>query len=121
MYQMRINNKYLRNKAFRNKHWNRIRRKSHPFDTYNPYGLYSSHMTSPVEEQIRRNFEWIEQQARALESGNSGGLFHATSGFRRMLNSMRKAQERTAMARIRNGNYDTEMPKFKNDADWFYF
>jgi hypothetical protein len=46
---------------------------------------------------------------------------NSPSGFRRLLNKKRKAEERTALAKIRNGDYGVEMPKFKRDADWLYW
>ena len=121
---MRINNKYLRNHAYRNKHWKRIRAKEHPFETLTPYylgngGYWSGDWT--FEKQVKRHFEWITEQAWAIENGTHRGMFHATSGFRRILNKQRKARERAALNKIRNGDYDAELPIFKKDADWLYF
>lgn len=119
---MRIPNKYIRNRRFHDKHWNLIRSQSHPFDKlfcssctwHNPWLLRD------IEEQIRDRFKWIEQQARALETGQPC-FMNSPSGFRRLLNKKRKAEERTALAKIRNGDYGVEMPKFKRDADWLYW
>jgi hypothetical protein len=73
------------------------------------------------EEQVKNHFEWIDQQARAIDNGTRKHWNHASAGFRRQINKERKAQERHAMAKIRNGDYEVEVPKFKRDADWLYF
>jgi len=116
---MKIKNKYLRNRAFRSKHWNRIRSKSHPFETYSPF--LNGWNCFSYEQQVKSHFKWIDQQSRAIENGCHAGIFHSTSSFRRILNKQRKAKERMAMQKIRLGEYDVEVPKFKRDADWLYF
>jgi len=123
---MRIKNKYLRNRAFRTKYWNRIRAKSHPYETMMPYNwhfgpLYYEHLGQDTEDQIKRHFEWITEQARALENGSHYGMFHATARFRRTIDREKKAKVRVAMQKIRSGDYDIEIPQFKKDADWLYF
>lgn len=122
---MRIPHKYLRNRHFRLKHWKRVRTKSHPFKTYTPgYWVGDRWVdTDSFEEQIKRHFEWIEKQARNIESGTRIVQCpkSAPKWFRKMLNSRRKAQERQALRQARNGNYDTEFPKFKPDAAWQYW
>jgi hypothetical protein len=117
---MRIKNKYIRNRVFRSKHWNCIRSKSHPYETFMP-SYFNSKIHYTFEEQVKSNFEWIIQQSRALENGGHSGMFHSTSSFRRIINRERKAKERNVMARLRRGDYDVEFPKFKRDADWLYF
>jgi len=121
---MRIKNKYLRNRYFRIKNWKRISNTKHPFETYCPYHyMYGEYMTNPqysYEAQVNRNFEWVDIEARGLESG--ANVFHnSPAGFRRMLNKQRKAAERIAMAKIRQGDYEVEVPHFKKDANWLYF
>lgn len=74
-----------------------------------------------TEEQIKRHFEWIAEKARAMESGHHRSFFHAPKHYRKTLWKQRKAQEKTVLARIRKGDYDAEMPKFKRDADWLWF
>jgi hypothetical protein len=123
---MRIDNKYIRNRRFRAKAWSRIRNQSHPFETMMPYSIHSASSDYWIrrwtfDEQVKSHFEWIEQQARAIDKGTHKTWKHASSGFRRQLNKERKAQERHAMAKIRNGDYEVEVPKFKRDADWLYF
>ena len=121
---MRIKNKYIRNRSFRNKHWNRIRSKEHPYETYMPSMLWSpfrGDYYNSYESQVNRNLEEITKLSRALENGNHKGRFHATSEFRRIRNKKRQAKETVAMQKIRGGNYDVEFPPFKKDADWFYF
>jgi len=74
------------------------------------------------EEQVQRHFEWITERARRLENGSHRVSFdNASSGYRRMLNTRRKAKERAAMQKIRNGQEDVEVPIFKNDAAWNYW
>jgi hypothetical protein len=114
---MKIKNKYLRNRVFRSKHWNRIRSETHPYA--NTHGAWWFN----TPEQISHNFESITRHARALENGTRQQwvVWRASSGFRRLLNRGRRAQERVAMQKIRNGQYETEMPFFKQDATWLYF
>jgi len=97
-----------------------MRIKSHPYRTYMPWYYYGK-LFSSTEEQIKDHFDWITLRARALENGHHYGFFHADAEFRRLINSGRKAKERSAMQKIRLGNYDVELPKFKRDADWDYF
>ena len=118
---MRIKNHYIRNKHYCSKHWNRIRIKSHPFETMMPWFYYSSQTYYPTEEQIANHFDWIDKQARALESGHHLGLFHAPKDYRKMINRGRSAKVKHIMDLYRLGDYDAEIPKFKNDADWDYF
>lgn len=121
---MRINNKYLRNRAYRAKHWNRIRAKEQPFKTYMPWSTYNSEYIAygnSTEEQIENHFEWITEQARRIENGSHRHGNHAPKYFRKILNGSRKAWERRIMAKIRQGDYEAEMPTFKRDADWLYF
>lgn len=117
---MKNKNRYYRNKNFRSKCWKTIRNREHPFKTFCPYlcGEYLSNWS--YEKQVEENFKSIARQARALESGRRG-WFSAPSTFRRILNKKRKAKERTILQKINNGDYDIEIPKFKNDADWLYF
>ena len=118
---MRIKNKYLRNRSFRIKHWNYIRSKSQPYKTIMPWFGYNTESSYSADEQIKNHFEWITQQSRAIENGCHTGMFHSTSSFRRLINKERKAKERAVMQKIRNGNIDVEFPKFRRDADWYYF
>jgi hypothetical protein len=117
---MRIQNKYIRNRCFRNKAWKTIRDQSHPFKTYAPYYIYGTKYYS-FEDQVKQNFEWIAEQARAMESGHHRSFFHAPKHYRKILWKQRKAQERSVMTRIRNGDHELESPKFKRDADWLWF
>lgn len=116
---MKIQNKYLRNRAFRRKVWNRIRAKSHPFETYMPF--VSSYYSNTCEDQIKRNFKWITEKARAIDKGTHREMFHAPKHYRKILNAKRKAREKYAMDRIRQGDYDAEFPTWKRDADWLWF
>lgn len=117
---MRIKNKYLRNRAFRIKYWKRIRNKSHPFETHCPSSFWH-YCKWGAEEQIKKNFEWITIEARKLESGDTANCYHAPKWFRKQINNQRKAKIRNVMFKVRNGDYELEIPKFKNDADWLYF
>jgi hypothetical protein len=117
---MRIEHKYIRNRRFRCKAWNRIRRQSCPFETITPW-CWLGVITYTYEEQVKNHFEWIEKQARAIDRGTRKHWNHASASFRRELNKQRKAKERSALARINNGNYELELPTFKRDADWLYF
>jgi hypothetical protein len=117
---MRIKNKYLRNRIFRSKNFNRIRRKEHPYCCSVPWSI-DGKIYYPIEEQIEYHFKWINQQARAFENGCHSGVFHATSSYRRIHNQSFKAKEQSALAKINRGNYDIEFPIFKKNADWYYF
>jgi len=112
---MRTENKYIRNRAFRQKCWNRIRRLDNPYENTDGSWYWTT------EERIAHNFETITKRARFIDSGSHKHWHHASATFRRHLNAERKAQERVAMQKIRNGDYDIEVPIFKRDADWLYF
>ena len=116
---MKIKHKYLRNKAFRNKHWNSIRSIEHPYRTYFPY--FYGRMMSSYEEQVKWHFEEIQEKAKSLESGCHSGRYNSTSSFRRVLNQEHKARERAALNKVRQGNYDASFPIFKKNANWYYF
>jgi hypothetical protein len=118
---MKIKNKYIRNRHFRRKHWNTVRRKSHPYETYFPYMMGREMTNYSYEKQVEQHFEWIEVEFRMLENGHRGGQFHSTSGYRRLLNAKRKFAERQSLKKINNGNYEAEVPVFKKDADWLFF
>lgn len=123
---MRIKNKYLRNKAFRVKHWNRIRNQSHPFETLCPYiidvapNIYWVRGWDEVE-QIKSHFEWIDKQSRAIENGTHKRWHHAPKHFRKTIWEHRKAYERNVMAKVLQGDYDAVFPNWKKDADWNWF
>ena len=119
---MKIQNKYLRNRAFRQKAWNRIRAKEQPYETFMPYDFYGNTLPEwSSEEQVKRHFKWIDEQARAIDKGTHRGMFHAPKHYRKILNADRKAQEKQAMDRVRRGDYDAEFPVWKRDADWQWF
>ena len=121
-YHMRIMNKYLRNRAFRIKAWKRIRAKSHPHETFMPYGFYGRIVPDwSAEDQVKRHFREITEKARAIDKGNHRSFWHAPKHYRKILNAERKAREKQAMDRIRQGDYDAEFPKWKRDADWLWF
>lgn len=86
-----------------------------------PWFYYNTQANYTAEEQIKNHFERIAEQARAMESGHHRSFFHAPKHYRQGLWKERKAKERAAMDRIRQGDYDAEMPKFKRDADWQWF
>ena len=123
---MRIENKYNRNRAYRAKHWNRIRNQSHPYETFCPYQIdvaphsYWVRMWDTLE-QIKSHFERIDEQARAIENGTHKRWNHAPKWFRKQLNKQRQAAENNIMARIRQGDYDAAFPQWKRDADWLWF
>lgn len=73
------------------------------------------------EEQVRDHFEWIDKRARAMENGTHKRWHHAPKHFRQTLWQERKAQERSVMAKINQGDYDLELPTYKKDADWLWF
>jgi len=112
---MRIENKYNRNRAYRAKHWKRIRRQNNPYEHTHGAWYYTS------EEQVKSNLEGITNQARAIENGSHKHWHHAPKHFRKSIWMERKAQERNVLAKIRQGDYDAEMPAFKKDADWLWF
>jgi hypothetical protein len=119
---MRNKNRYQRNRIARHKYWNRIRSKSHPYETYMPYSFYGS--ISPgnsTEDQIKDHFEWIDEKARKMDIGNHPGFFHAPKDYRHAIDRRKKAQVRNALQKINLGDYDTIIPTHKRDADWLYF
>lgn len=116
---MKIKNRYLRNRAFHDKIWKRVRNIEHPFETYMPYPNLS--WATEVEDQIRRNFEYIEERSRLMENGCHSGRLNASSEYRRILNHKRRAKIKNALDKINNGNYEIEVPFFKKDANWNWF
>lgn len=93
---MRIKNKYIRNKHFRNKHWNK---------SYNQY----------TSDKVTKHSRW-------MESGHHSGEYPtAPSDYRRLLNQTRRSNEHQALKKINNGELDTEIPIFHNDASWNWF
>ena len=114
---MRIKNKYLRNRAFHNKHWKRVRNQEHPFQ--NSHGAW----WYPSKEQIDENFKSISIKVRVLENGTHKQwiVWNASASFRRLINKERKAMDRNVMNKIRNGNYDLEFDKYRKNATWSYF
>lgn len=121
---MRIKNKYLRNRHFRIKNWKRIRNMEHPYETTCPY-YYSGnkYIYTPsfsYENQVKWHFEIIQRKAWALDSG-ANRFMNAPAIFRRILNRQYKAKEKNAIAKIRQGDYEVEVPHFKKDANWLYF
>lgn len=86
-----------------------------------PYNFIGSNCWRTFDEQVKSHFELIELQARAIDKGSKKNWNHAPADFRRELNKQRKAKERCVLARIRNGDYDCEIPHFKKDANWLYF
>lgn len=120
---MKIKHKYIRNRHFRIKNWKRVRCLHHPFETYCPwFKLHTNEWSiiSTYDEQVKREFEIIEKEARALETG-APTFQNSPSWYRRNLNRKRNARTRVAMKKINAGDYDIEVPFFKNDVDWFYF
>lgn len=118
---MRIKNKYLRNRHVWNKIWKRVRNRYHPYETYFLYWFHGS-LYDSAEEQVKYHFKKIDREAREIYNGHRNVFFrNASASYRRHLNGIRKAKERAAIARIRNGDYEIEMPKFKNDAAWAYW
>lgn len=123
---MRIEHKYIRNRAYKSKHWKRIRSQSHPYETLCPYSIDDAPnwywiRRWDVEEQIKSHFEWIDKQARAIENGTHKHSHHAPKSFRQVIWNRRKSQERVILKKINNGNYDTDFPLYKKDADYDYF
>ena len=118
---MRIKNKYLRNRHAYILTWKRVRAKKHPYQTFMPWStLYMTR--GNAEEQVKENFEWITEQARYIVHGSHRCPYDkAPARYRRNLNHTRKAKERDIMAKIRQGDYDLELPKFKNDAAYDYW
>lgn len=112
---MRIENKYNRNRAYRAKHWHRIRIQTNPYEHTHGAWYYTT------EEQVQYHLEEVSRQARAIENGTHKHWNHAPKHFRKTLWKQRKAQERRIMAQIRQGDYDAELPKHKRDADWLWF
>jgi len=118
---MRIKHKYLRNKHVRSKYWNRVRSREHPFETYMP-SWYWGKLQWDSDLQVKDHFKSIVKEARGLDKGHRWVCYrNASSSYRRMINKHRKAITRNAIARIRNGEFDHEMPIFKNDAAWMYW
>lgn len=125
---MRIKNKYIRNRSFRIKYWKRIRNTEHPYRTNFPYTSLTEEngywhkgrfFSYAAEAQIKRNFEWIDKLARYMESGTHK-FGNAPAWFRRQLNTNLRAEQRTALSKVRHGDYDAMFPVFKKDANWLW-
>lgn len=121
---MKIQHKYLRNRAFQSKCWNRMRQITHPFETYMPYTIWrgtQQYNSYSEEEQIRSNFEWIEIRARSLDKGEGPSFWHHPYSCRHLIERQNRAKVKSAMKKINNGYWETEVPIFKYDADWDWF
>lgn len=121
---MRIKNKYLRNRHFRRNCWNRVCAKEQPYKTHMPCNTYNPEYVAWIlttEQQVENHFSYIEKTVRAIDKGSHRAWAHAPASFRKFLNRGRKALERKALAKIQQGDYEVEVPTFKNDADWLYF
>jgi hypothetical protein len=121
---MRIKNKYHRNRHFQKKQWKRIRNQSRPFETVMPIDNWNPDYLSwhwSTDDQIQSHFEWIEQQARAIENGTHKHWHSAPKHFRKTLNGHRKARVNHVLNKVRRGDYESEFPTFKNDANWQWF
>jgi len=120
--QMRIKNKYIRNRHAYKTAWNRVRSKEHPYETLCPYLFHQYSWRKDYEDQVKYHFEQIEKEARKIVNGSHKCSFYkAPARYRRNLNHTRKAKERNVMAKIRQGDYDLELPKFKRDAAYDYW
>ena len=121
-YPMRIKNKYLRNRHVYAMAWNWVRSKEQPYKTLCPFLFSQLDWQKDYEDQIKYHFEWIEEQARYIVNGSHRISFDSASPIhRRLINAKRKAVERNIMAKIRQGDYDLELPKFKYDAAYDYW
>ena len=122
-YHMRIKHKYLRNRHVYRTTWKRVRSKEHPYRTFCPckshYWICSWRYH---EEQVRDHFKWIDEQTRYIVHGSHRCSFESSpSHWRRKINRRRKAKERNIMAKIRQGDYELDVPKFKRGAAWDYW
>ena len=84
------------------------------------YGCNGDRPLWTAEEQIRQHFDHISKEARRLDGGSHRPWDHAPSWFRRSINKIQKARERSAMSHIRQGEYDVEIPKFKRNVRWLW-
>ena len=103
------------------KNWKRIRNTEHPIETSMPWFYWNSVANYTEEEQIQNHFDWIDERARYLESGNHRGHFNAPSWFRNLLNRKIRAGERAALDKVSKGDYDATFPILKKDANWLWF
>jgi len=125
---MRLKNKYNRNRAYRVKHWKRIRNTEHPYRTFCPFDSFGNNRgywhkgkfhSYDADSQIRRNFEWIDQRARFLESGTHKKL-NASSWVRHQCNAKFRAEQRVAIGKAIQGDYDAMFPIHKRCANWLW-
>jgi hypothetical protein len=100
-----------------------VRAREHPYQTFMPWRWNTPYMTrGNAEEQVKENFECIDEQTRYIVHGSHRCPYDkAPARYRRNLNHTRKAKERNIMAKIRQGDYDLDVPKFKNDAAYDYW
>lgn len=124
---MRIKNKYLRNRHARIKAWNKAKKiEGGEFSQKwsNPYWFHGMKYAS-VEEQQKDHVKWIEEWwVRGFLNGNNRGGFHAPKWYklpykRRERRLVKKVLDR--MSRDVDNVDGYIIPSFKQDADWNWF
>ena len=113
---MKIKHKYIRNRLFRQKNWNRIKKMSNPYET-----ILSWWMVDSVEAQVNRHFKWIDIVSRVLDKGTHKKVFINNNRYtnRSMFVKNKNQKNKIAMQKINNGQYELEIVNHKHYIDWF--
>lgn len=124
---MRIKNKYLRNRHARIKAWNKAKKivgGEFSQKWSNPYWFHGMKYAS-VEEQQKDHAEWIKEGwVRGFLSGKQRGYYHAPKWYKKIIERQERRQVKKSIDKmIKNiDNVDgCTIPNFKHHADWDWF
>ncbi len=121
---MRIKNKYLRNRHARNKAWNRAKKIvggefSQKFS--NPYWFHGKKYAT-VDEQLRDHQTWIsEWWVRGFLSGQKEGRCNSPQWYRQIIERRERRLVKIALDRMLkdvNNVDDYDIPCYNHDANW---
>lgn len=124
---MKIKNKYLRNRHVRIKAWNKAKKiEGGEFSQKwaNPYWFWGLRWES-AEEQQKNHVQWIKKYwVRTFLKGNKKGRHHAPKWYKKHIERRERRQVNKVIDKmIKNiDNVDRHIiPNFKHDADWDWF
>jgi hypothetical protein len=126
---MRIKNKYLRNRLFKNKAWNRAKNiEGGEFSRkyFTPYWFHEGEFIkiSSVEEQHQSHINWIKEWVYTFVNGGKRGTRHANKTFRKNIERCERHKVKNVISKILkdvNNVDEYDIPQFKHDADWDWF
>lgn len=119
---MRIKNKYLRNRLFKQKAWNRAKKIlegefSIKIGCISPY---ESKMGYTVEYFKKCHRDYIKELSMVFENGCHTGVRHAPKYYKKLLRKKIKAKQKQILIKLLNDE-DVSFDPIKRDADWDWF